>query len=78
MASTHPGSNLRPWRSESCADCPPFSVTATFGVVVMALGMKLDGLIEAADKALYSAKRAGRKRTAVTTARKLQSIPPVL
>jgi diguanylate cyclase (GGDEF)-like protein/PAS domain S-box-containing protein len=51
------------------ADRPPFSVTATFGVVEMAPGMKLDGLIEAADKALYSAKRAGRNRTAVTTAR---------
>jgi diguanylate cyclase (GGDEF)-like protein len=45
-------------------------VTASFGVAVYpASGTDRDGLVEASDQALYLAKRAGRNRVAVATAK---------
>jgi two-component system, cell cycle response regulator len=41
----------------------PVSITASAGVATLHGGMDADGLVTAADRALYAAKRAGRDRT---------------
>jgi diguanylate cyclase len=45
--------------------CSPFTVTASFGLTLLAPDIPVEQSIERADKALYAAKAAGRNRTTI-------------
>ena len=49
-------------RSLAAGDGVPIHLTASFGVAASAPGMTAEALVEAADDALYQAKRAGKDR----------------